>query len=437
VGVSITLRALESMRDHDAARLAAGLVAARTVVALGLGQGGDEEFREDVMPGRVARHAAAFVAALTSLRCLELCWDESSPYVCHWTWSCLLRLECLGALESLSVGRLGSCRGLETIAEAAPSLGRLTELRLSGSSYASAYKFLQQLSGLRALEGVELDHLRPWLPSLPLLTCLVLPDSGRYYDKHMHTVRAAAAADWLQLLPSLRELSFASWEPEGAQAAAQAALHAGVTKLKATLKRFADVTSLQLAFPGVADVDLLCMYTEGDVLPQPVQPWRGLRRIVIEHRFQYSGARFPVLRILGGLDLSQLRELSSQEGGVRDAELVALLRAAPRLERLRIDGARLTDAALTFHMHFARRPLCAGLQQLHIEWVRAGRRPSAAGLRALAVALPALERVQMDTYTADYDVREQVWERDFSGVGGALQAAGDLVLCSTRERSLF
>jgi hypothetical protein len=351
------LRNGQPLRPHDTTgRLAsvfARLTGLRELDARGIGS--------LVFPVRVSRRALAprarqYAAANSPLLTRGTPHLPPRPHIqeyisdFHGALALHTQLRSLQQLESLRVccffGNSGlhqslvAPNGLQGLASSVAALTRLTSLDLvlqyDGwfDPSASDLAFIAGLPRLRSL-SVPLSEPPAWLPRLSALTFLEL---SRPYELLPSSIGPLAS------LPSLRALRFGHWSSGGRGGGAGGgggACCPGVTKLTCSVELPEFIPSLQLALPGVLDVELssrvgwptggaLSAFTSAGALSPR---WRDVRRLSlsgIPAGVDQEGLQ--LIQRLGALDGGLLAlSLSCGLGGAQLAELLA---AAPRLEAL-------------------------------------------------------------------------------------------------------
>jgi len=232
----------------------------------------------------------------------------------------------------------------------------------------------------------------------------------------------------LAQLPSLSILRFNRW-----MGGDGAAICPAVAELCCGLRQRSDLLSLVAAFPAVSDAELGFGGSEPEGPPLPLLGavrWRGVQRLSVYCTdLLVGGSGLTLMRILqllgaldGGLEMLRLFTCPGEDvwaAAVGDAEFVALLRAAPSLQKLLLFAPELTDAAFA---GCAPQPCLESLDLLNAHQGELAEQPpalTAAGLRALGAALPGLDYLHLcDGAT------EGAWIEALEALGPAGGAAG-------------
>jgi hypothetical protein len=328
----------------------------------------------------------------------------------------------------LHVGILGSGDGLPQLAHAAHSLApSLRSLSLRGGHAAAASGSLNFLGALTRLERLELHGLPSsleqapaWLAKLARLTFL---------DVSCLCLSASRVAEALAPLNRLRELRFLNWK-EGDAPLRSLPACGSVTSLRCIFEP-AGAASLAAAFLSVDHAHMMMGDSPAPPPPAPSAPrWSALRscNLVNQARASVILRALQALGALGG-SLQRLTLMHWQGPGVQpvrtgDAELIAILAAAPALEALKLETDAITDTALALY------PRLASLKSLllcgfdHDTFSLLSPRFSAAGLLALGAAFPALQMLRLGSEETE---RACVRQLDALGISGDCEGSGNAV----------
>ena len=363
---------------------------------------------------------------------MRAAYTQTRPQGQESVWAVLALLRHL-PLESLACSVYDG-EGLSLLAHSAPSLApslrSLTICSVSGlrrsSGVAAAPLSSSDLDFLGALTGLK-SLLLFWTvapASLSRLTALTR------LHLHVCNLSPALVADRLAPLRGLRQLIFARWETP------PTTLHAlpacgSVTQLQCSLWHTGAAT-LAAAFPGVLEAKLSLLSEESAPVAPPPQPgaprWSSVRSVAIR-QYRHAPSCLQMLQALGALG-GALRSLSITEYTHRTVdwrpelpELLAILAAAPSLERLSLDTAVAMSAALSRpRLHACLKRL--SLSSHHDYNGTSHGALTTAGLLDLGAAFPALEELRL--------IDE--WEEDRLGRQlDALGAAGDTASAERRR----
>lgn len=463
----MTLEALEALSAEQVLRLAAGLAATGAVQALGLQRATYEDGAQHVFarPHEVAGRLGLLMASLPTLRHLELSIMSAlanavrrrpaaganpppplitcstarllvspppTPQGQEGVWTVLAQLRALPRLETLHACVLRNGDGLPQLAHAAPSLApSLRALCIRGSDGVGAavamisHGGLDFIGALTRLERLQLKDLFSDLQPVSLLQLAALT----LLDALFLCFSASRVAEALAPLRELRALSFSEWTTEIDAPLRGLPACGSVTNLRCWL-RPAGAASLAAAFPNVQEAELT-IQRDGSAPPPPPPPpgaprWTALRRLDLVNHGN-APVMLRALQALGalGVSLRRLRVCACPYpgelcAGVGDAELLAILEAAPALEELMLPIGAVTDEA------FARCPRRTSLTGLDLPFVgpdiggqATPPRLSATGLLSLGAAFPALASLILGT-----EDMARAWARQLDALGGGAEGGG-------------
>jgi hypothetical protein len=334
-------------------------------------------------------------------------------------WSALAYLGGLTNLQELicDCGNDGS--GMAELACSAPGLApSLTVLQIDhkDDDVPAAVADLSFVTALTCLQSLDLWKVMLAPPGLPQM----LPQTLTHVDLAATDLgRSDVAA--LVRLTALETLKFNYWTG-GVGAGSCSAVY----ELRCNFRQRSDLVSLVAAFPHVRNASLGFENCEPNGAPLPplgTARWRGATFLGMSGTdILVGGSSLTLVRILlllGALDgdlQSMILCTSSLEdpspAAVGDAELQAILRAAPGLTSLRVFAPELTDAA------FAGCPRLPSLESLDLlnahqgEFVAVPLALTAAGLRAMGAALPGVQ----DLYLCD-KATERAWIEALKALG--------------------
>jgi len=360
---------------------------------------------------------------------MRAAYTQTRPQGQESVWAVLALLRHL-PLESLACSVYDG-EGLSLLAHSAPSLApSLRSLTMLNRGWAGGAAVLpsSDLDFLGTLTGLtELVTTWPVAPaSLSRLVAL------RRLHLHFGNLSPALVADRLAPLRGLLELKFARWETPPTNAPLHALPACGsVTQLQCSLWH-TGAASLAAAFPGVLEAKLSLLSEESAPVAPPPQPgaprWSSVRSVAIR-QYRHAPSCLQMLQALGALG-GALRSLSITEYTHRTVdwrpelpELLAILAAAPSLERLSLDTAVAMSAALSRpRLHACLKRL--SLSSHHDYNGTSHGALTTAGLLDLGAAFPALEELRL--------IDE--WEEDRLGRQlDALGAAGDTASAERRR----